>query len=99
MPVLEFLNGIKDRKERAAMFADLAMLEEEGPVLPFPLSSGIVSFKGLRELRTRVRGSQYRIVYLIDGSEVVLLHAFKKTATNQTRREYQLAADRARSLK
>ena len=98
MPVQEFLDAIKDLKGRAAIVADLALLEEEGPVLPFPLTSAILAHRGIRELRTRARGAQYRVLYTIDGGEVVLLHAFRKTASTQSRREYKLAADRLRSL-
>jgi hypothetical protein len=99
MPVRDFLDTIRDRKHLAALLADLSLLADEGPILPFPLSSGIVAFSGLRELRTRFGGAQYRVVYTIESGVAIALHAFKKTAGSQTRREYSLAADRARSLK
>lgn len=99
MPVRDFLDGVHDRKHLAALLADLSLLADEGPLLPFPLSSAIVSFPGLRELRTRYGGARYRIVYTVDSGVAVALHAFKKTTTSQLRREYSLAADRARSLK
>ena len=95
----DFLDVVRDRKHLAALLADLSLLGEEGPVLPFPLSSAIVSFPGLRELRTRHAGTQYRIVYTVIDGVVILLHAFVKTASSQTRREYTLAATRARGVK
>jgi phage-related protein len=99
VPVRDFLDEIRDRKQLAALLADISLLSEEGPVLPFPLSSGIVSFTGLRELRTRHAGAQYRVVYTVRDGVVVLLHAFKKTASSQSRREYAVAASRARGIK
>ena len=99
MPVKDFLDDIRDRKHLAALLADLTLLAEEGPVLPFPLSSAIVSFPGLRELRTRHAGAQYRVIYTVRDGMAVLLHAFIKTATSQTRREYTLAATRTRGVK
>ena len=99
LPVREFLDSLRDVKQRAAIAADLALLEEEGPVLPFPWTSAITSYRGLTELRTRVGGAQFRILYTIAGDEVVLLHAFQKTASTQSKHEYQLATDRARSVR
>ncbi len=81
MPVKDFLDDIRDRKHLAALLADLSVLADEGPVLPFPLTSSITAYPGLRELRTRHGGEQYRIIYTIVGDRVVALHAFKKTAT------------------
>lgn len=62
VPVRDFLDSLKDIKQQAAIAADLSLLEEEGPVLPF-------------------------------------LHAFRKTASSQSKREYNLAADRARRVR
>jgi hypothetical protein len=98
MPVREFIDGVKDKKELAQILADISLLGDEGPVLPFPLTSALSSFPGIRELRTRAGGSQYRVLYVISKGEVVLLHAFRKTATSQVRREYEVAADRARRM-
>lgn len=81
------------------MLADLTLLRDEGPVLPFPHSSAIVSFRGLRELRTRFGNAQLRVLYCIDGGDAILLHAFTKGAAQQVRREHELAAERARRLK
>src|SRR6266498_1032569 len=99
VPVREFLDDVRDRKHLAAILADLTLLADEGPILPFPLTSGVTAFPGLRELRTRFGGAQYRIVYVMAKGTAVAIHAFKKTATTQTRREYELASARARSMK
>jgi Uncharacterized protein conserved in bacteria len=86
-------------KERAAVLADLSLLADEGPILPFPWTSSIKSHPGLRELRTRFGGSQYRVIYTMRRGEAVLLHMFRKTSSAQIQREYQVAADRARSVR
>jgi len=51
--MLDFIDRLTNLKERAALLADISILAEHGPILPFPLSSAISSQKGLRELRTR----------------------------------------------
>ena len=98
-PVRAFLDGIHNTKELAQVLADLTLLRDEGPVLPFPHSSSVVSFPGLRELRTRHGNAQFRVICCVDKGDVVLLHAFVKRASSQARREYELAAERAGSLK
>ena len=98
-PVRAFLDGIDNKKELAQVLADLTLLRDEGPVLPFPHSSSVVSFPGLRELRTRHGNAQFRVLYCVDKGDVVLLHAFVKRASSQARHEYELAAERAGRLK
>lgn len=61
-PVRDFLDDIGNKKELAQVLADLTLLRDEGPILPFPHSSSIVSFPGLRELRTRHGNSQFRVI-------------------------------------
>ena len=99
MPVREFLDEVRDRKHLAAILADMTLLADEGPILPFPLSSSLVAFPGLRELRTRFGGAQYRVIYIVVRNAAIALHAFKKTSSSQVRHEYSVAADRARSLR
>jgi hypothetical protein len=97
--VREFIDSLRSVKEQAALMADIAMLAEAGPMLPFPLTSAIKSFPGLRELRSRFGSAQFRVLYTVTpGGVIVLLHAFKKTAATQTRREYNTAAQRARRI-
>lgn len=98
-PVIEFVDGLSLVKERAALLADVSLLADEGPVLPFPWTSALRSHAGLRELRTRFGGTQYRVIYTIRRGDAILLHAFKKTSSAQVQREYQVAADRARRVK
>jgi phage-related protein len=97
--LVEFVDGLASVKHRAAILADIDLLATEGPVLPFPLTSAIATHRGLRELRTRFGGAQFRIIYTLLDGDVVVLHAFQKTSTAQLQHEYEVAAERARSIR
>lgn len=99
VPVLEFIDDLSSVKQQAAILADLSLLADEGPILPFPLTSAIATNKRLRELRTRHGGAQFRLIYTILRGDVIVLHAFQKTSPTQVQREYSVAAERARSIK
>ena len=51
------------------------MLEDAGPKLPFPLSSGIKgsAFTHMRELRIQHEGRPYRVLYAFDPRRAALL--------------------------
>ncbi len=98
-PVIEFIDGIQFVKERASVLADISLLADDGPVLPFPWTSALRSYPGLRELRSRYGGNQYRFIYAIRRGDVILLHAFKKGSSAQVQREYLVAAERARRIR
>ncbi len=55
--------------------AVVGILEEKGPYLPFPYSSGIRSsqFSHMRELRIQHKGTPYRVLYAFDPRRVALL--------------------------
>ena len=55
--------GIEEQKSVAVV---VAKLEERGPTLPFPYSSGITGSTKLRELRVQHAGKPYRILYAFD---------------------------------
>ena len=50
-------------------------LEERGPHLPFPYSSGVTGFRysAMRELRVQHQGRPYRVLYFSDPRRVALL--------------------------
>jgi hypothetical protein len=56
--------------ERAAL-----LLEEHGPHLPFPYSSGLSGSRhsAMRELRVQHQGRPYRVLYIFDPRRVALL--------------------------
>lgn len=53
----------------------VGLLENKGPKLPFPYSSGIQQSKHshLRELRIQHKGEPYRILYAFDPRRVAIL--------------------------
>jgi len=61
--------------ERAAISAHIQMLEERGPNLPFPMSSGINGsrHRHMRELRVQIGGRPFRIFYAFDPRRTAIL--------------------------
>ena len=55
-------------EEQEEVAATIGLLEEHGPHLPFPYSSGVASSRHprMRELRTQVHGRPYRMLYAFD---------------------------------
>lgn len=51
------------------------LLEERGPHLPFPYSSGVSGSRhsAMRELRVQHHGHPYRVLYIFDPRRVALL--------------------------
>ena len=77
--------------------AVMELLEEDGPGLRFPRSSGIEGSRHehMRELRIQSGGKPIRIFYAFDPRRVaVLLIGGDKTRTNRFYEEYIPAADR-----
>jgi hypothetical protein len=53
--------------EQASIVRVIGLLEEKGPALAFPFSSGIQGSRfAMRELRVQHRGEPYRILYAFD---------------------------------
>ncbi len=61
--------------ERISIARVVLLLEERGPHLPFPYSSGIKGSRhsGMRELRVQHQGEPYRVLYMFDPRRVALL--------------------------
>ncbi len=61
--------------EQDSIDSSVILLEEMGPHLPFPHSSGINGsrFNHMRELRIQHRGNPYRIIYAFDPRRVAIL--------------------------
>ena len=91
-PVQDFLNALEPRK-RAKVIAIIAVLEEQGPTLPFPYSSQIEG--KLHELRTHYGQDQYRVLYYgaVDRT-FVLLHAFVKRTKQTPAGDVKVAKER-----
>ncbi len=76
VPVEEFLEGLPE-KQSAKLVALLRVLEQQGPDLPFPYSSGVEG--KLRELRTQLGKTNLRVLYFADQDRVfVMLHGVVK---------------------
>ena len=61
--------------ERRSVAVGVDLLEQEGPTLPFPLSSRISQSRhgSMRELRIQHRGRPYRVLYAFDPRRTAFL--------------------------
>ncbi len=72
--------------EQEEIAATIGLLENHGPQLPFPYSSGVASSRHshMRELRSQVHGRPYRTLYAFDPRRVaILLIAGDKTGDDR----------------
>ncbi len=62
-------------KEQEDTAAIITLLEEKGPELPFPFSSGIEGsrFSHMRELRVQSKSNPLRVLYAFDPRRVAIL--------------------------
>jgi hypothetical protein len=67
-------SGLTEEEQEDIAVA-VGLLEEMGPRLPYPYSSGIQSSKhaALRELRVQHKGRPYRVLYAFDPRRVARL--------------------------
>ena len=71
-------------EEQKSVAVVVTMLEERGPTLPFPYSSGISRSTKLRELRVQHAGNPYRVLYAFDPKRnAVLLLGGNKTGADR----------------
>lgn len=63
------------REERVSISGSVSLLEEKGPALSFPQSSGIHGSRHshLRELRVQHKGRPYRVLYAFDPRRTAIL--------------------------
>ncbi len=64
-----------DEGEQESIAVCVRLLEERGPNLPFPYSSGVEGSRHshMRELRIQYKGKPYRIFYAFDPRRIALL--------------------------
>jgi len=75
-PVQEFIDTRKDR-DQAKILSWVSLLEERGPNLPRPYADVLID--GIHELRLKLTGEQFRILYFFCYREfIVLSHIFTK---------------------
>lgn len=83
--------------EQISVAASVQLLEERGPQLPFPHSSGINNSRHshLRELRTQHEGRPYRTLYAFDPRRTaILLLGGDKTGKDQSYEKNVPVADK-----
>lgn len=83
--------------EQDAVAATVTLLEERGPSLPFPFSSGVSGSKHghMRELRVQYAGEPYRILYAFDPRRyAILLIGGNKAGDNRWYERFVPVADR-----
>jgi hypothetical protein len=63
--------------EQIKIDAAVRMLEEYGPDLPFPMSSGVSGSRHpqMRELRIQIRGKPFRVLYAFNPKRAAILLA------------------------
>ena len=89
-------NGLKEA-EQVSVDASVHLLEERGPQLGHPHSSGIARSKHphMRELRIQHRGRPYCVLYAFDPRRAaILLIGGNKTGNDRWYKEYVPRADR-----
>jgi hypothetical protein len=83
--------------EQDSITASVGLLEQRGPDLPFPHSSGISASRHghMRELRIQHKGLPYRVLYAFDPRRVaVLLIGGSKGGDNRWYRHFVPLADK-----
>ena len=86
-----------DESEQESVAAVVQLLEEHGPHLNFPHSSGIALSKHghMRELRIQHKGNPYRVLYAFDPRRnAILLIGGNKKGNDDWYAEYVAIADR-----
>jgi hypothetical protein len=70
----EWWNGLKET-EQIKIDAAIRMLEEYGPDLSYPASSGVSRSRHshMRELRVQVRGKPFRVLYAFNPKRAAIL--------------------------
>ena len=92
-PVLEWLKGL-NREDRKMIGNDIRTIELGWPI-GMPVCRKIEGYQGIREVRTEISdGSIARIIFYINGHEMILLHGFIKKAQKTPKKELDLAAKR-----
>ncbi len=87
--VREFIDSRKGR-DQAKIFALISALQDRGPTLPRPYADLLED--GIHELRIRLSGDQFRVLYFFCFRRfIVLTHVFAKVTAKVPRAEIQKA--------
>lgn len=93
-PARDWLKGLPTavRKE---IGSDIQLVQWKWPVGK-PLVDGFGD--GLFEVRSKLQGNIYRVLFCFDGTTMILLHGFQKKSQKTPKAELSLARKRQRSL-
>ena len=100
LPISCFINGL-DSKLKKKIFKQLEMIENAkmNPLKPPHVKSfRVEKFKGLYELRTKIK-KVIRIIFYVKEGEIILLHAFTKKHERATEKALEIAIFRVNALK
>ncbi len=88
-PVEDFINSLPTNN-RLKVMAFLEVLQEQGPNLPRPYAD--ILKDGIHELRVKLTGNQYRVLYFFCYEHyIVLTNAFQKNTSAVPETEIKLA--------
>lgn len=92
-PVREFLLNIEPPEERRLVNADIRTTEYGWPIgMPICRPLG----EGIHEIRTNLPNRIARVLFMVDGDRMVLLHGFIKKTQKTPKADLDLARDRKR---
>ena len=86
-----------DESEQDSMAVVVTLLEQKGPYLPYPYSSGLEKSRHnhMRELRIQHQGDPYRVLYAFDPRRsAILLIGGNKAGKDRWYDEYVPIADK-----
>lgn len=95
VPVLEWLRGMS-KEDRKQIGLDLLRVQENWPIgMPVCKSLG----SGLWEVRSNLSGGRIaRVLFCLDGNEIIILHGFMKTTQKTPKHELELARKRMKEV-
>jgi len=93
IPVAVYIKRL-NVKAQAKVARALDLLEEYGPAVGAPHVKHLAGTGGLYELRVPFGGQAHRILFFLDGADIVLVHGFTKKADKIPKRELETAISR-----
>ena len=92
-PVLDWLKGLS-KEDRKTIGNDIRTVELGWPI-GMPVCRKLEGYSGLREVRSEISGGCIaRIIFYINGNEMILLHGFIKKTQKTPKSEIDLAVKR-----
>lgn len=93
-PVRDWLKSLR-AEARKEVGSDIQQVQWRWPIGK-PLVDGFG--EGLFEVRTNIEGAIFRVLFCLDGSTMVLLHAFQKKSQRTLRSDLAIARKRQREV-